>query len=140
MDEEIALGSLIALVLIGLGSLVLIALLPSWFVIQGNWEAYRFWFNIGVSISRVLYIIQIPLYLFFAIIYVKVGYGIGAIQSALLGIWGMPVYKKAVLSLAFTPLSGIELQRTIIIIIVVYGLSIWQSLITKADDKREDHN
>ena len=46
-------------------------------------------------------------------------------------IWGIPVYQNAVMSLGYTQLSGLELQRTILLIILIEAMTVSGSLSTK---------
>lgn len=138
MDEDVALVSILALMMLTIASLFFVGLMPTWLVIHHKWASFSWWFKLSMSISRVVYIIMIPLYFLTIFIKGKVMSIIYSIEAAILGIWAIPVYTKAVLSLAYTDLSSLELQRTILIIILVYSLMAGLAYGSKSKGDEED--
>ena len=122
MDDEIILG-LAGLGVVALIALWLVGVVPIWMVIQGNWAAFPWWFNISIQISRVFAGLICPLYLLVTLTG-KIGYFTKGINAGILSIWGYPVYRKAVMDLAFTELAGLPLQRSILKVIIILALEI----------------
>ena len=117
--------------------LTLIALLPIWFAIFGNWGAYLFWIPITIPLSRVCDGILMLLCPLMAIVKVKYSYIISAIQFAILAIWGLPVFRIALTNMVSTPLTGLDLQKTILQIIIIEGLSISAALSLRTTELKE---
>ena len=135
MDDELLRGTLIVLGFFGLVAIILVGILPTWFVIQNNWISFVIWFDICILISRILYCIAIPLIFLTFFVKFNTAYASAFIEAIILAGWGVPVYKKSVLALAFTPLTGIELQRTLLTVIFIYGLTISFVLAGKSGHK-----
>ena len=125
-NEKFIINAVINLILIT--PLSLISLLPTWFAIHGNWEAYLFWLPITIPLSRIacgLMIIVCPIMGVFAM---KYSHLFNTLRFIMLAIWGLPLLRIALTNLVTLPLTGIELQTTIIQVIVIEGLAISASL------------
>jgi len=101
-------------VIIGAISLFIISLLPTWFVIMGDWCAFAYWFPIVIPIARILGVVSLVLCPVLAAYYESPQYLILIPLMAILLIWGYPVILDTGLRLAMTELSGLELQRTLL--------------------------
>ena len=138
MDEDYILVALLVLGLLALGGIVLVGILPTWFAIHGDWGAFNTWFTFAMGLSRIVYFLCIPLYFILSIINLSLGYFTGSVQATILAIWGVPVYKKAILNMVFTPLTGLEFQRTILLIIFIYGLTVSLVFSSRSEKSKED--
>jgi len=122
-------AGVIALLVIAI-SVMIIPLLGYWnLFVSNDWGAYWFWASIGITIGRISTIIfglvafVIPLW------NKKVWLWVTGISSIVLGIWGYPIYYESLNALIFTELSGILLQRNILIVIII---CFWSLTITRS--------
>jgi len=134
MDDELILG-LAGLGVIALIALWLVGIVPTWMVIQGNWSAFPWWFIISIQISRVFAGLICPLFLLVTLTG-KLRYFTKGINAGVLAIWGYPVYRRSVMDLAFTELSGLPLQRAVLTVIIILALEI--SLVSGGDNNDHD--
>lgn len=132
-DGEKLLTSIILWLVLGV-PVIIISLLPTWFVLQGDWRGYLFWVPWSITVSGYFYKLGIIVYPILGVIKTKGTYLLATIYMVLLGIWGMPLLKKSVISLVTTPLIGIELQQTILTIIIITSLSITATLALKVNE------
>ena len=136
MDDDSALFALLGLGIFALIALWLVGLIPVLFVIQGNWNGFPWWFTANIWLSRILLgFLIFPLYMLVTLTG-KLSYFTKGINAAILAIWGLPLYKKTVLNMAFTELSGLDLQRSVLIIvsIITMELSIYLGGSNNNDD------
>ena len=136
-DGEELLVKIIIWIIIGL-PLILIGLLPTWFILHGNWSSYLQWMPWSIMVSGYLYKLCIIVYPLIGIARVKGTYIIAGVYAALLGVWGMPLLKTSLIQLASIPLSGLELQRVVLTIIAINGLAISATLGLKKEYDTDD--
>ena len=133
MTEEakivLAISGILAIVTM-LVTVLILAFAPAILLIFGMWDAFAFWFPIVMIISRFLCLFGFIIG--FVCIFIKnTNYVISGIIDLIMFIWGIPVYQNAVMSLGYTQLSGLELQRTILLIILIEAMTVSGSLSTK---------
>ena len=124
MDKESELIISIILKILVVTPLSFLMFLPTWFVLTNNWSAYVYWVPIVLIISRWLYGFMIILSPLIALVDVSYSQLLNTVRYIFLAIWGMPILTTALVNLASTQLSGIDLQTTILQIIIIEGLSI----------------
>jgi hypothetical protein len=120
-------------ILILLVTVVILTFAPAVLLIFGMWDAFAYWFPIVMVIARFLYFFSFVI----GIIYMFLGkmtYVVSSIIDLIMLIWGVPVYQNAVMSLGYSQLSGLELQRTILLIILIEATTITSSLVTKKSE------
>jgi hypothetical protein len=118
--------------------LFFVMLLPTWFALTYNWSAYSYWIPIVLIISRWLYGLMILLSIAVAIIKVSYAQLLNMVRYLFLAVWGMPVLTTALLNLVTTPLTGIQLQTTILQIIILESLSTTAALSSYSEAKKNE--
>ncbi|MHA1267907.1 MAG: hypothetical protein ACTSRS_21970 [Candidatus Helarchaeota archaeon] len=133
-DEEIKFvsGIIIGMVLL---PMILVSILPGWFAIFGDWGNYLYWMPISITVSRIVYFLTFIAYPIASIRYKKYSYLFALIYNVILAIWGLPILQDCLTKIVTTELEGLELQQTILRIIVIESFSIMASLTTKVEDK-----
>ena len=114
-----------------LTSLTIIPLLTIWnLVVNLDWNGYWFWASIGITASRVIAIILIPITIVAPFWSKKWWLWIDTIGLVIYAIYGLPLLLWALNTLIFTPLIGLELQRTMLtyIIIEVWSIVLFKSI------------
>lgn len=122
-DSDTMIFSLLGLGVFALIVLWLIGLVPTWLVIQGQWDSFPWWLSANIQVSRVLFALICPLYIFVAFTG-KITYFSKGIDAGILAIWGLPLYRKTIMKLAFDELLGLEFQRAVLIMIFILALEI----------------
>ena len=138
MDRETELIVSVILNAVVVTPLFFLVLLPTWFAITSNWSAYVYWIPIVLIISRWLYGLMIILSPLMALTKVSYAHLLNTLRYILLAIWGMPVLTTALINLTTVQLSGINLQTTILQIIIIELLSISASNVSLREDKKDD--
>jgi len=134
MDGEDLILVLIPLAIIGFIALWLVGIVPTWLIIQGSWTAFPWWFSISVMLSRIFSAILCILYLLLTLTG-KITYLAKGLNAGILAVWGYPVYRTVVMQLAFNELSGLSLQRAIIVLITIETLAIGISIPESANNQ-----
>lgn len=129
-SQAIIMGVLTAIfVLIGsLFTLFIISLLPIIFICLGDWAAFTFWLPIAFTISRVAYVISIFIAPALAVYYKNPGFLLLMPLYALMAIWGIPLLLCTFMTLATTVVTGLELQKLIIIAIFLESFQLSLSI------------
>lgn len=135
-DGEELLVKIIAWLILGV-PIMLVALLPTWFVLQGDWNGYLYWVPWSIALSGYLYKLGIIVYPIIGLLKTKATYIFATAYMILLGVWGMPLLKKSLIHLVTTPLSGLELQRVILTIIIIKTLSLSSAVALKQTEGTE---
>lgn len=136
-DNDALIFGLLSLGVFALIALWLVGLIPAWLVIQGQWESFPWWLSANIQVSRVLVgLLLCPLYLLLSLTG-KLHYFPKAVNAGILAIWGYPLYREALMNLAYIELSGLVFQRTILLIVFVLGMEI--SLFNTKEETKDDH-
>jgi len=138
-DEEIKFvsGIIVGIVLL---PMILVLILPSWFAIFGDWENYLYWMPISITVSRIVYFLTFIAYPIASVRYKKYSYLCVLMYNVILAIWGLPILQDCLTKIVTTELEGLELQQTILRIIVIESFSIMASLTTKVESKEVKDN
>jgi len=136
LEASIGIGTVISLLAL-LVSVLVIGFLPSWFCMQGDWNGYLYWMPIAMFVSRLSYVLLVPINLITGIYYKNPGNIIKIPLMIVMAIWGIPVLQTALFNIASMELFGLELQRTILQIICIEGLAISIAIPSENKDKKE---
>jgi hypothetical protein len=128
----LAVSGLVA-ILILLFTVVILTFAPAILLIFGMWDAFAYWFPVVMIIARFLYFFGFIIGIVY-MLFGKTTYVISGIIDLVMFIWGIPVYQSAVMSLGYSQLSGLDFQRTILLIILIEGMTTASSLITKKSE------
>jgi hypothetical protein len=104
----------VSVLLVLVGFLVMLPLIADILFIQQNWEAYWFWYPILALLSRIVCVFCAIFCFIYPFVNGEITMWIDGISFLLLAIWGIPLLVDALYALIFVPLSGIQLQRTIL--------------------------
>lgn len=139
MTEEakivLAISGIVGIVTL-LFSLVIITFAPAVLIIFGMWDAFAYWYPIAMFIGRFLYFFGFII----GIVYVLLGnfsYLLSGVIDLIMAIWGISVLQTAVLNLGYIQLSGVDLQRTILTIILIEGITVSSALVTKKSEGKD---
>jgi len=107
-----------------------------------DWNSFWFWELILLTLSRILCIaLLLPITIVMPFINGRLTLWLDSIGLVLYSIWGIPLYIDALYSTIFTSLSGLELQRNLLVIIlfIAWGVAMFQSISNgiKKEDKTE---
>jgi len=140
MDETDELIIKAALTVVLTLPLLIILLLPTWFMFNGNWNGYLTWVPLTITISGYWYKIGMIVYLLKGILSLKSNIVLGGIYYGFLGWFGMPLLKSSIVLLVTIPISGLELQRTIltIILIEIFSANAYTTLISSEFETKGD--
>ena len=123
MDDDLALITIVGILGMVLMGFWVVDIVPTWLVIQGSWESFPWWLSLTIQASRVLTAIMCPLYLLVSLTG-KLSYFTKGLSAGVLALWGYPVYRRVIMDLAFTELSGLELQRAIPQLVFILALTV----------------
>ena len=134
-DNDSGVLVLALLALIPVIGLVVITILPGWYAIQGVWVEYLNWVWWSLSLGRWI----LWLYIILIIINCFMGGNIGNIilipSIIILSVWGYPLLYEAIKLLVTTELTGLELQRTILQILII---EVWSHSTAQAIDFKKE--
>ena len=120
MDKDTKIAMILVAILgLPLLSLAILGWIPTWFGIMGNWVKYMYWFNISCTVGRWIYglmIIVIPITSFYTEEWKYLGY---IPACVLLAVWGIPILYQSIYNLVMVELTGLDLQRTIMQILII---------------------
>ena len=119
-------GVVIGLIGLGVFALIgiwLVGLVPTWMVIQGQWDSFPWWLTLNIQVSRVLFGLMCPLFIL-GTITGKLTYFSKGINCGILALWGLPLYRETIMKVAFTELAGLEFQRAVLVLIFILALEI----------------
>ncbi len=133
--EKFIISAIVNLILVL--PLSLISLLPTWFAIHSDWGAYLFWLPITIPLSRIACALMIILCPIMSLVTLKYTHLFNTLRFIILTFWGLPLLRVALTNLVTQSLIGIELQTTLIQIIVVELLAISATLAPLKIDKGE---
>jgi hypothetical protein len=128
----LAVSGIIAILVI-LFSVVVVTLAPAILIIFGMWDTFAYWYPIAMLVGRFFCVFGFIV----GIVYTFLGkmvYLVSGVIDLIMAIWGIPVLQTAVMSLGYTQLSGMDLQRTILTIILIESIMVSGSLIAKKSE------
>jgi len=117
--SNVAIVSGVIIVLALVGFLMVLPLISDVLFIQQNWEAYWFWYPILANLARIIIVLCAVICFVYPFQNGEVTLWINGVSFILLAVWGIPIAVDALGLLIWTPLSGLELQRTILRYVVI---------------------
>lgn len=107
-----------------------------------DWNTYWFWEQIITRFSQILCLcIMLPITVIIPLINGKIQMWLDSVGIVIYSIWGLPLYLNTLGDLMFTTLSGIELQRSLLIIILLmgWGIIMFQSISSNMRIDKKDN-
>ena len=126
-------GSLV-LVSAGAIGIVVVGILPTVFIINGDWIAFMYWFPIAVSLGRILGILMLVFGPIVGIVLKQSSWPLVWILTLIMVVWGYPMFLSSGLALAQgVAEEGMNMGQTVL----RYLEAIWLNLMISISSLRD---